>query len=186
MFRDFLVLYCRMLRVSTNHKFSLSAVSWRWLLVVGRSKIWNFAGAVNLLAFPEVVCKGGLPLLELLPLLPAAEAEGWEVCVWGLTFTDWDLCCGHGGGFISPKLSFLGGLVFDLTSCKRGIFCFAASILRYYFFLCSHCLSHDEWVPLHNGHFCALSWGHSEVLCGPEQAPHFVVFWQWTETWPYS
>ena len=178
MFRDFLVFYCRMLRVSMGYKSSLSVMSWRWLLVVGCSKIWTFAGAVNLLAFPEVVCKGGLLLLELLPLLPDTNAEGWEVCAWGLAFTDWDLCCGLGGGLISPEFFLLGGVAFDLTSCRRGVFCLAASILRYSFFLYSHRLSHDVWAPLHSGHFCPLSRGHSEVLWGPEQAPHFVLFWQ--------
>ncbi len=52
-------------------------------------------------------------------------------------FTDWDLCCGLGGGLISPGLSLLWRVGFELVSCRRGVFCFAASILRYSFFLYS-------------------------------------------------
>ena len=108
---------------------------WFWLLVVGRLKIWTFAGAVNLFAFLDVVCRGGLSLLELLSLLPTARAEGLGVWVGELVFTDWDLCCGLGGGLISPGLSLLWRVGFELVSCRRGVFCFAASILRYSFFL---------------------------------------------------
>lgn len=182
MFQEFIVLYCRTRRIFINHKSLLSVISWRWLLIVGRSKIWTFARTVNLLAFPKVVCKGGLPLLKLFLLLPSAKAEGWEVCAWKLAFMNWNLCYGLSGGLISLELTFLGELVFNLNSCKCSVFCFAASILRYSFFLCLHYLSHDMWAPLHNRHFSALSWWHFKVLCGPEQVPYFVIFWSWTKT----
>lgn len=155
-----------MLRVSINYKYLLSVVSCRWLLVVSRSKIWTFAGAINLLVFSEVVCKEGLPLLELLPLLQNVEAEGWEVWAWELGFTDWDLCCGLGVSLMSLEFSPLGGLVFDLISCKRGVFCFATSILRYFFFFCSHCLFNDVWVSLHRRHFCVLFQGILKFCVG--------------------
>lgn len=168
MLRDFFVLYCRILKVSIDYKPSLSVIFWLWLLVVGRSKIWTFAGAVNLLAFSEFVCKNSLPLLQLLFLLPCVAAERWEICACGLEFTDWDFYCGLGGGLISLKLFLLWKLVFDITLCKRSVFCFNASILRCTFFFCSHCLSHNVWVLLHSENFRALFWRHFEVIYGRE------------------
>lgn len=173
---DCFVLYCRMLNVIINYKSSLSMVFWYWLLVVGRSKIWTFARAVNLLAFSEVVCKKSLLLLEYLLLLPVIEAKGWEFCAWGLVFIDRNLCYGHGDSLIFLEFFLFGELVFDLTSCKCGVFCFAAFILRYFFFLYSHRLSYDVWAALYNRYFCTLSWEHFKVLCGPKQTPHFVLF----------
>ncbi len=166
MLRDFLVLYYTILSVSIDYKSSMSVIFSLWLLVVRRSKIWTFAWAVNLLAFPEFVCKNGLPLLQLLSLLPCVTAEGWEICACGIEFTDWDFYCGLGSGLISLKFFLLWRLVFGITSCKRGVFCFTAFILRYLFFFCSHCLSHNVWVPLHSGNFCALFWRHFEVIYG--------------------
>ena len=134
-FRDFLVMYCRILRISMGYSFLLPAVSERWLLVVGRSKTWTFGGAVNLLAFSEVVCRKVLPLLELLPLLPIVEAESLPFYAWGLAFTDRDLYVGLSDGLMSLEFSFLKGLDFGLTLCRRRVFFFAASILIYFFFL---------------------------------------------------
>lgn len=178
MFWDFLVFYCKMLRVSINHKFSLSVISWHWLLVVGCSLNWIFVRAVNLLAFLEVVCVEGLPLLERLPILPVVEAEVWEVYTKGQVFMDWDFCCGLGRSLISLEPFFLRRLVFKLTLCKCGIFCYFAFNLRYFFFLCLHCLSNNVWASLYNGHFCVLFWRYSENPCKPKQASHFVFFWQ--------
>ncbi len=132
-FRDFLVIYYRILRISMGYTFWLPAVSERWLLVVSCSKIWTFGGAVNLLAFSEVVCRRILPLLELLPLLPIAEAESLGFYAWGLAFTDRDLYVGLIGGLMSLEFSFLRRLDFGLTLCRRRVFFFAASILKYFF-----------------------------------------------------
>ena len=183
-FRDFLVLYCKMLRVSMGYKSSLSVLSWRWLLVVDCSKIWTFAGTVNLLTFPEVICRGALPLLELLPLLRIAEVEGLGFCAWGLAFTDWDLCCGHGDGLMFLEFSLLRRVAFDLTSYKRRVFFFAASILKYLFFLYSHRLSHDVWAPLNSGHFYLLSrgalWSFVRAWAGSALCTFLAINWDVT------
>lgn len=186
MFWEFLVLYYRMLSVSIDYKFSLSLGSWCWLLVGGRSKIQSFVGMMNLLALPKVICRGAFLLLELLSLFSLAEAENREVCTQKLAFMDSNLCLNLGGGLISLELFFLRRLVFYLTSCKHGMFCFTTSILEYFFFLYSYCLSYNVWPLLDNRHFYALSQEYFEVLYTLEQAPYFVLFWQWTKTWTYS
>lgn len=114
--------------------------------------------------FLEVICNRGLPLLEFLPLLPITKAESWEVCTWGLAFIDWDLCYGFSNGLIFPELSLFKRLVFDLISCKCGVFFFAAFISGYFFFLYSYHLSHNVWALLHNRYFGVLSWEYSKVL----------------------
>lgn len=143
MFQDFVILYCKMLKVSINYKSSLSMVFWCWLLIVGRSKIWTFAETVNFFAFLKVVCKKDLLLFQLVLFLPAIKAKGWEVYAWELAFTEWNLYCGLGAGLISLEFFFFKELVFNLISSKCIVFCFAFSILKYFFFPYSHCLFHN-------------------------------------------
>lgn len=91
-------------------------LSWCWLLVVGRSKIWTLAGAMYRLSFHDVVRRGGLALLALLPLLPGIGAWAGVCCK--LVYFIWGLCCGLCGGLNGPIGSSLLGEGFELVSLQ--------------------------------------------------------------------
>lgn len=92
----------------------------------------------------DVVCRGGLPSLALLPPLP-----GIGVVYWGVPslFCGIDLGCGCCGSPIASRGSFDWGGTLALISNSRDVFCFAVSILAYSFFL----LSQDVCSPLQSG-----------------------------------
>lgn len=99
-------------------------LSWCRLLVVGRSKIWTLARAMYRLPFPDVVCRGGLALFALLPLLPGIGAWAGVCCK--LVSSIWGLCCGLCGGLNGPIGSSLPGEGFELVSYSLGLPCLRA------------------------------------------------------------